>query len=234
MQDEIEIGDLRIHVTRKDVRNVHLTVHPPDGRVTLVAPHATDLGAARAYAITRLGWIRKQQNQLRSQARESPRQFVGRETHFLWGRRHLLRVSVAEAKPEVRLDHRTIHLRVRPGTTREGRSRIMHDWHLRLLHEAVPPLISRWETRLDVRVEGYFLQRMKTRWGSCNPMNRTIRLNTELVKKPRDLLEYVIIHEMIHILEPTHSPAFFEMLSRHYPGWSDARHELNALPIPQI
>ena len=234
MGEVIEIGDLAIDVTRKDVKNVHLSVHPPDGRVTLVAPTSTRIDVARAYAITKIGWIRQQQGKLVQQAREAPRQFVGRETHYLWGRRHLLRVTECEGKPAVRLDHRTIHLQVRPGSTLETRAKVIHNWHLKLLHAAVPPLIKKWESRIGVEVQGYFLQRMKTKWGSCNAEQRTIRLNTELVKKPRDLLEYVVVHEMIHILAPTHSPRFFDLLSTHYPSWSEARTELNELPIPAL
>ena len=111
---------------------------------------------------------------------------------------------------------------------------MIHNWHLKLLHAAVPPLIKKWESRIGVEVQGYFLQRMKTKWGSCNAEQRTIRLNTELVKKPRDLLDYVVVHEMIHILAPTHSPRFFDLLSTHYPSWSEARTELNELPIPAL
>jgi predicted metal-dependent hydrolase len=234
MAEVIEIGDIVINVTRKDVKNVHLSVHPPDGRVTLVAPRSTRVDVARAYAITKIGWIRQQRERLRSQAREAPRQFVGRETHFLWGRRHLLRVTEKEAKPAIKLDHRTIHLQVRLGTSRDGRDKVMHEWHLQLLHSVVPSLIRKWEASIGVEVRGYFLQRMKTKWGSCNSARKTVRLNTELVKKPRDLLEYVIVHEMVHILEPTHSQRFFALLSEHFPNWADARRELNELPIPQL
>lgn len=234
MVESIEIGDITISVTRKDVKNVHLSVHPPDGRVTLVTPTSTRIDVARAYAITRIGWIRQQQEQLRSQAREAPRSFVGRETHYLWGRRHLLRVTELDAKPEIKLDHRTIHLQVRPGTSRDGRAKVIHAWHLKLLHGAVPPIIDKWESRIGVKVHRYFLQRMTTKWGSCNSKAGTIRLNTELVKKPRDLLEYVIVHEMVHISEPTHSPRFFALLSEHYPSWPEARRELNELPVPLL
>jgi predicted metal-dependent hydrolase len=234
MTEVIEIGDISISVTRKDVKNIHLSVHPPDGRVTLVAPRSTRMDVARAYAIMKIGWIRQQKEQLCSQARETPRQFVGRETHYLWGRRHLLRVSETNTKPMIKLDHRTIHLQVRPGTSREGRAKVMHEWHLRLLHGAVPPLIRKWESRIGVQARGYFLQRMKTKWGSCNYERKTIRLNTELVKKPRDLLEYVIVHELLHIIEPVHSPRFFALLSEHYSNWAEARRELNELPLPEL
>lgn len=231
MAELIEIGDIAINVTRKDVKNVHLSVHPPDGRVTLVAPNSTRLDVARAYAITRIGWIRHQRDRLLSQAREAPRQYKGRESHYLWGRRHLLKIIERDEKPIVKVDHRTIHLQVRPGAAQDQRARLMHEWHLRLLHDTVPALISKWEARLGVEVSGYFLQRMKTKWGSCNPRRRTIRINTELVKKPRDMLEYVIVHEMVHLIEPKHTKAFFQHLDRHYPNWSMVRAELNELPL---
>ncbi|WP_421368130.1 M48 family metallopeptidase [Agrobacterium tumefaciens] len=233
MAELIEIGDIAINVTRKDVKNVHLSVHPPDGRVTLVAPNSTRLDVARAYAITRIGWIKLQRDRLLSQAREAPRQYKGRESHYLWGRRHLLKIIERDEKPIVKVDHRTIHLQVRPGAAHDQRARLMHEWHLGLLHNTVPDLINKWEARLGVEVSGYFLQRMKTKWGSCNPRRRTIRINTELVKKPRDMLEYVIVHEMIHLIEPRHTKAFFQYLDRHYPNWSTVRSELNELPLSQ-
>ena len=189
--------------TRKGVKNVHLSVHPPDGRVTLVAPSATRLDVARAYAITKLGWIRDQQEKLRSQARESPRQFIGRESHFLWGRRHLMTVVEKDEKPSVRIDHRTIRLTVRPGSTTERKAEVIHNWHKSLLHGLVPAMIQTWEAKLGVKASRYFLQRMKTKWGGCTPSTGTIRLNTELVKKPKDLLEYELPPENRTVTEAT-------------------------------
>jgi predicted metal-dependent hydrolase len=231
MNETIQLGELSIAVTRKDIKNVHLSVHPPCGRVTLNAPKATRLEVARAYAISRLGWIRQQQEKLADQARETPRQFVNRESHSLWGRRHLLTVVYRDAKPQVALDHKRIVLTVRPGSDLAKRSAVIHDWQRALLHDVVPALIQKWERKLKVKVRGYFLQRMKTRWGSCNHRVGHIRLNTELVKKPKDLLEYVIVHEMIHLIEPTHSDRFIALLQKHYPTWREARAELNELPL---
>lgn len=231
MTETIELGDIHIAVTRKAVRNVHLSVHPPEGRVTLVAPLATRLEVARAYAISKLGWIRSQQTKLQQQDRETPRQFVERESHYLWGRRYLLSVEEKNVRPSVKLDHKRITLTVRPGSGADKRAEVMHEWHKRQLHEAVPPLIRRWEQKLGVKVNRYYLQRMKTKWGSCNHRAGNIRLNTELVKKPRDLLEYIIVHEMAHLLEPTHNERFVAILQKHYPNWYEARDELNALAL---
>jgi len=231
MSQTIRLGEIAIELTRKDVKHVHLSVHPPGGRVTLVAPTGTRPEVARAYAISKLGWIRDQRAKLRAQARETPRRFVTRESHYLWGRRYLLSVVGKDTKPVVRIGHRKITLCVRPGSDGAKREQVMHAWHRALMHEVVPPLIHKWEARLGVTVSGYFLQRMKTKWGGCNPRARTIRLNTELVKKPKDLLEYIVVHEMLHLVEPKHSERFFELMSEHYPAWEVARAELNELPL---
>jgi predicted metal-dependent hydrolase len=231
MRDTIDIGDVRIFVTRKPIKNVHLSVHPPLGRVTLTAPSSTRLDVARAYAISRLGWIRKQRESLIGQAREAPRRYIERESHYVWGRRHLLTVAYRDVKPSVSVSHKRLTLTVRPGTNAAKRANIMHELHKSLLHAAVPMFIREWESRLNVKVRGYFLQRMKTRWGSCNHETGHIRLNTELVKKPKDLLEYVIVHEMIHLIEPTHNQRFVEILKKYYPTWREARLELNELPL---
>ena len=231
MTSTIQIGELLIQVTKKDIKHVHLSVHPPDGRVTLAAPTETRLEVARAYAISKLGWIRDQQAKLENQARETPRQFIERESHYLWGRRYLLTVVERETKPCIKLDHKRITLSVRPGSSAEKRADVIHDWHKSLLHKVVPEIIASWEAKLGVNVTGYFLQRMKTKWGSCNHRAGHIRLNTELVKKPKDLLEYVIVHEMVHLIESTHSERFVTLLDEHYPTWREARAELNGLPL---
>ena len=211
-----------------------VAVHPPDGRVTLAAPLGTRLDVARAYAISKLGWIRAHQARLSRQAREPRRQYVTRESHYVWGKRYLLAVAEREQKPSVAMDHRRVTLTVRPRSTREKREAVLHEWHKGLLHAQVPRLIRKWQGRLGVRVKAYFLQRMKTRWGGCNARAGHIRLNTELVKKPKDLLEYVVVHELAHLLVPTHSERFVDLLDRHYPGWREARRELNELPLGAV
>ena len=231
MAETIKIGDIVISMTRNHIKNVHLSVHPPKGRVTLTAPIGTRLEVARAYAISKLGWIREQRAKLQAQARETRRAFIERESHYLWGRRYLLSVIEVDAKPSVKLSPRKITLTVRPGSDRAKREEIMHEWHKALLHQAVPPLIKKCQPKLGVTVSAYFLQRMKTKWGGCNHRAGNIRLNTELVKKPKDLLEYVIVHEMLHLIEPRHSARFIGLLDKYYPSWREARNELNALPL---
>jgi len=231
MAETLQLGNIVITLARKDVKNVHLSVYPPDGRVSLVVPNGTRLEVARAYAISKIGWVREQQKKLQDQARETPREFVERESHYLWGRRYLLSIVEEDVKPSVKLEHHKITLTVRPRSSAAKREEIMREWHRSLLHEVVPALISKWERKFGVTVSGYFLQRMKTKWGGCNRRAGNIRLNTELVKKPKDLLEYVIVHEMAHLLEPTHNENFISILNMHYPTWREARIELNELPL---
>ncbi len=231
MIEIIQLGDIVIAFSCKAVKNVHLSVHPPAGHVTLVAPNGTRLEVARAYAISRLGWVRQQQQKLSNQARETHRQFIERESHSLWGRRYLMTVQYLDAKPSIILGHKQLTLCVRPGSDALKRAQVLHNWHKSLLHRQVPPLIRKWEKKLGVTVTGYFLQRMKTKWGSCNHAARHIRINTELVKKPKHLLEYLIVHEMVHLLEPSHSERFAALFGEHYPAWREARAELNELPL---
>jgi len=230
-QEKIELGEVQIELSWKAIKHAHLSVHPPNGRVTLVVQDGARFEVARAYAISKLGWIRQQQQQFSEQSREAPRAFVERESHFLWGRRYLLSVVEQKGKPYVSLGHQRITLYVRPESEANKRITVMHEWHKSLLHSAIPPLIRKWEVKLGVNVERYFLQRMKTKWGSCHPQRQHVRLNTELVKKPKDLLEYVVVHEMLHLLEPTHNERFFSLLADHLPAWREARAELNALPL---
>ena len=140
-------------------------------------------------------------------------------------------MNYQDCKPFVSLDHKRIKLTMRPGSDARQRAEVMHAWHKSLLHQAVPLLIRKWEPKLDVSVSRYFVQKMKTKWGSCNPAAGHIRLNTELVKKPRDLLEYVVVHEMVHLLVPTHSDRFVAILAEHWPQWRESRQELNELPL---
>jgi predicted metal-dependent hydrolase len=231
VKEVLQLGDLEIEVQFKDIKNVHLSVHPPQGRVTLVAPLGTRKEAVRAFAASKLSWIRAKQLQLAAQRRETPRQYVSRESHMLWGKRYLLKVVEVNQQPKVTVGHSAITLTVRPGSTRDKRDAVMRAWHRSLLHESIPRLVAKWENKLGVKVASYAIQQMKTKWGSCNRKNRSIRINSELVKKPKELLEYIVVHEILHLLAPTHSDKFRMLLDKHFPSWQEARAELNKLPI---
>jgi predicted metal-dependent hydrolase len=228
----LELGDVTVDVMLKDIKNVHLSVHPPSGAVTVSAPRRMDLDTIRVYTITKLPWIRKQQRKLNTQEREAPREYIERESHYVWGKRYLLRILEVDAAASVELKHRALVLRVRPGADHAKRREIMEAWYRSLLKGILPDVVARWEERLSVRVEGCFIQRMKTKWGSSSPTRRTIRLNTELAKKPLECLDYVVAHELAHLVVPTHGPRFVELLDRNLPSWREIRNELNRLPVP--
>ena len=230
MQTSIELCGITLDVVRKDIRNVHLSVHPPSGRVTIAAPQRMSLDTLRLFAIGKLGWIRQQQRDLRGQERESRREYLGRESHYVWGKRYLLKLVEHEAAPNAHLSHSRLVLHMRSGTEEAAREAILAGWYRQQLKAAAAPLIAAWQPRLNVTVRGFYVQQMKTRWGSANPAAATIRLNTELAKKPVECLEYIVLHEMAHLVEPTHGPRFVVLMDRCMPGWRERRKLLNALP----
>ncbi len=225
------LGGVKIEVLHRDVRNVHLSVHPPAGRVRIVAPLHASADAIRAFAIGKLGWIRRQQARLQEQERETPREFIDRESHYVWGRRLLLRVQEADAAPRVDLSPRRLTLRVRPGTPASKRGLVLDEWYRRQIRAALPALLTRWTAALDVRAPRVFVQRMKTRWGSCNPRTATIRLNTELARKPPECLEYLVVHELAHLRVHGHGDRFVALMEQHLPNWHSVRRSLNRLPL---
>jgi len=234
MPTQVRLGDITVDVALKDIKNVHLSVHPPTGRVTISAPTRMSLDTIRVFAIAKLGWIKQQQRKLQEQERETPREYLDRETHWVWARRYLLKVIDDDGPSSVELSHSRMRLHVRPGTTESKRQAIVEEWYREQLKQAAPPLIAKWETRLGVKVQRLFVRRMKTKWGSCNHRARTIRLNTDLAKKPRECLEYLVVHELVHLLEPTHNARFVALMDRFMPKWQSHRQVLNRLPVRHV
>jgi len=231
MTARINLGDIAVDVVFKDIKNIHLSVHPPHGRVQIAAPSRMNLDTIRIFAISKLAWIKQQQKQLQSQVRETPREYLDRESHYVWGKRYLLRVARREQAPAVTLKHDHMILGVRPGTAKEAREAIVADWYRQQVKSAAAELIPKWEQVLGVSPKKIFVRRMKTKWGSCNPVAGTIRLNTELAKKPKDCLEYIFVHEMVHMLEPSHNASFVALMDQYMPAWRHYREELNRLPV---
>ena len=231
MVTQMAFGAIIVDVVIKNIKNIHLSVYPPNGRVRIAAPSRMCLDAIRVFAVSRLGWIKQQQQKLQEQERETPREYLGRESHYVWGKRYLLSVIESHAAPSVALQHSRLLLRVRPGTDAQKKQAIVEAWYRQQLKKAVPPLLARWEPLMGVKVERFFVQRMKTKWGSCNHGARTIRLNTELAKKPRECLEYIVVHEMTHLLEPTHNARFVALMDQCMPQWRFYRDQLNRLPV---
>lgn len=227
----MNLGGIQIDVIRKDIKNVHLSVLPPDGKVRLSAPKRMRDETLRAYTLTRLPWIRQQQRKLAGQPRETRRDYLPRESHYVWGERCLLKIVEADAPLSVSRKHKKLVLQVRPGTDRDRRAELLAAWYRTQIRERVDAVLPEWERRLKVRMNVLFVQHMRTKWGSCNPTKRNVRLNTELAKKPPECLEYILVHELIHMIEPTHNERFVRLISKHMPDWRSRRDLLNALPV---
>ncbi len=231
MVSQIKLGGIAVDVVLRDIKNVHLSVHPPTGRVRISAPQRMSIDTIRVFAVSKLEWIKQQQTKLREQERETPRDYVERESHYVWGNRYLLTVSEGDGPPSIEVKHNRMLLQVRPRADEDRRRTLVEEWYREQLKEAVPPLLARWQPMLDVKVDRVFVQRMKTKWGSCNHKARTIRLNTELAKKPSECLEYIVLHEMVHLVEPTHNARFTRLLDHFMPQWRHYRDTLNGLPV---
>jgi predicted metal-dependent hydrolase len=226
----IQLGNIAVDVVQKDIRNIHLSVYPPHGTVRISAPIRTNPETIRVFAISKLDWIRQQQKKLQAQVREAPREYLNRESHYIWGKRYLLEVIERDRPPKVELKHSKVVLQVRPETDRTSKQVALDTFYRQQLKEAIPSLITKWEKLMGINLEGFTVRQMKTKWGSCSPELKTIRLNLELAKKPPICLEYVIVHEMTHILEPTHNHRFVDWMDRFLPNWKSCRDDLNRLP----
>lgn len=231
MISQIQLGDVMVDVVQKDIKNLHLSVHPPTGRVTISAPLRMKSETIRVFAITKLGWIKQQQKKQREQVRESPRDYVERESHYLWGRRYLMSLIEEETPPSVEVSGNRIKLRVRPGTSPDKRADLMEQWYRTELRKTLPALLSKWQKIIGVAASKVFVQRMKTKWGSCNPKAGAVRFNTELAKKPPLCLEYIVAHELVHLLEKSHNARFVAMMDRFMPKWRTTQQLLNDLPV---
>lgn len=230
MISQIELGGIVLEVVKKDIKNIHLSVYPPSGRVRVSAPRQMKTESIRMFVIAKLGWVRKQQKKMQGQVRETKREYLNHESHYVWGKRYLLKLVEAEAVPRIELQHSKLLLQIRPASAVATRKEVLASWYRQLIREAVPQLIEKWEPRMKVKVRRLFVQQMKTRWGTCNTRACTIRLNTELAKKPKGCLEYVVVHEMVHLLEPSHNPRFFQLMDQFMPQWRHMRDLLNSLP----
>ena len=234
MATQLELGGVSVDVVTKDIKNLHLSVYPPTGRVRIAAPLHMKLETIRVFAISKLGWIKRQQRQVADQEREAPREYLERESHYVWGKRYLMKVAVADGASTVGLNHSQLVLSLRPGTDEVRRGEILDAWYRAQIKMAMPALLARWQPLMGVKVERFFVQRMKTKWGSCTPTTRSIRLNTDLAKKPPGCLEYIVVHELAHLLEPTHNARFTALMDRFLPNWRQLRDDLNRLPLRHV
>ena len=229
--EQLNLGNLTIDVEQKDIKNVHLSVYPPSGRVRIAAPLRMDLDTIRIYAISKLAWIKMQQHKFLTQVREAPREYLNKESHYFLGKRYLLKVIELDAPPLVDVKHNTIELYVRPDTDIRKRQIIMDEWYRKQLNQLAPPVIEKWEKTMGVSINEFAIKKMKTRWGTCNREAKRIWLNLELAKKPFHCIEYIIVHELAHMLERTHNEKFIAIMDNFLPEWKHLKNELNKLPI---
>jgi predicted metal-dependent hydrolase len=228
----IEVGDLAVEVVRKDIKNLHVGVYPPAGRVRVAAPRRMSDDAIRVAISTRLAWIRRQQAGFEAQERQSRREMVDGESHYYQGRRYRLRVIEHDGPAVVRLaNNSTLQLSVRAELDRAGREAALQRWYRERLREQIPALLAKWQHRVGVEVAEVRIRKMKTRWGSCSAAARRLWLNVELAKKSPNCVEYILVHEMIHLVERHHNERFRELLDAAMPNWRVARDELNSAPL---
>jgi predicted metal-dependent hydrolase len=231
---KIDLGDVSLDVIHKDIKNVHLSVHPPTGRVRISAPLHMDLDTVRIFAISKLSWVKKQQTKFNSQDREPKRDYISRENHYYLGKRYLIKIIEHNAPPKINLKHSKIEMYVRPNTSVEKKHNIMNEWYRNRLKEIVPAIIKKYEKLMQVRVHEFGIRKMRTKWGTCNNQAKRIWLNLELAKKPKNCIEYIIVHEMVHLLERRHNDNFIYLMNMYMPQWNFSKDELNRSPLGHI
>lgn len=229
---QIEVNGLIVDVVRKQIKNLHLAVYPPNGRIRVAAPMRVNDEAVRLAVISKLGWIKRQQVKFEEQERESIREYVSGESHYFQGNRYLLNVIEHNGTPYVKIrNKKRIDLFIRPNSTHTQRERVFSAWYREHLREVLSSLIAKWEKKIGVRADDWVIKKMKTKWGSCNIENRRILINLELAKKSERCLEYIVAHELIHLLERLHNDKFLSLMNKFMPNWKQYRDELNRMPL---
>ena len=228
----LKIANVQIDVVRKNIKNMHLAVYPPHGRIRLAVPENTDEEILRLFAISKLGWIKKHVKNFKEQARETKRDYVSGESHFFQGKRYILEVHEDKGYSKVSVNGtKKINFKVTTGATTEDKARIMKEWYRKQLKIQIPSLINKWEEIIGVKTNDWGVKQMKTKWGACNVEAKRIWLNLELAKKPPICLEYILVHELVHLHEKNHNDRFIALMNEFMPKWRLHRNELNSLPI---
>ena len=228
---QIVLGNISIDVEKKDIKNIHLSVYPPHGKVRIAAPEHMEMDTIRVFAINKLKWIKKQQATFNNQERETPREFLSKESHYFRGERYLLNIIEHNAKPKIILKHSTIEMYIRPNTPTQKRKEILDQWYRQELKKVIPNMLEKWEKKINVKTNDFGVKIMRTKWGTCNIEAKRIWLNLELAKKPLECLEYIVVHELVHLLERNHNAAFVRYMNEFMPKWRFHRDELNTLPF---
>ena len=228
----IKVNKIAVEVEWKDIKNIHLTVYPPDARVHISAPMSMQLDSIRLYIITKLEWINKRIEMIRNQARQTEREYVSGENHYYKGIRYRLNVIYQQAPPVVLINGtQFIDLYVREGSAIDKRAEIMREWYRAELKDTLKPMVEKWEELLLVKAKCWEVKQMKTLWGSCNHKTQRIIFNLELIKKPTHCIEYIVAHEMTHLVERLHNSKFTAILDTHIPTWRMLKDELNEFVV---
>jgi predicted metal-dependent hydrolase len=227
----MEVGSLKVRVIRKDIKNIHLAVYPPNGAIRLSSPRNVKDDTLRLFVVSKIGWIRKQQRRFQRQDREGVKEYVERESHYYLGKRYLLKVVEKNTVPAVSISNKYIVMQVRPGATPEKRQEILDQWYRGQLKEVLSPLIDKWEKKIGVKSAGWSVRKMRTKWGTCNTDSKKISFNLELVKKPIECIEFVVVHELVHLRERRHNEQFAALMVRVLGNWNVLRRKLNLLPL---
>jgi len=230
--ESIAFANVEVEVVRKDIKNMHLAVYPPEGSIKLSVPTKTDDEVIRLFAISKLGWIKKNVKNFKEQARETKRDYVSGESHYFKGKRYLLIVNHHNGNNKVEITGKNkIQLWVKPTATVEEKAKVMKEWYRKELKAQIPGLLEKWEKIIDVQSNDWGVKQMKTKWGACNVDAKRIWLNLELAKKPKICLEYILVHELVHLHERNHNSRFISLMNQFMPKWRLHRDELNSLPI---
>lgn len=228
----LQIGELEVELDRKQIKNLHLGVYPPNGRVRIAAPPTVSEDAVRVAVVSRLGWIKRHMRAFQEQARQSERSYISGETHYHLGQQYRLKLTEGIGRSSVStVSHEWIELRVPTGADRDFRERTIQRWQRRELRERAADLVRVWASKLEIAAPELSIKKMKTKWGSCSSTGYRIWLNLELIKKPPECLNYIVLHEMAHLIEPSHGDRFVALLNRHMPNWRSQRDRLNSLPL---
>lgn len=227
----LRVAGISVDVVYKNIKNLHVSVYPPVGRVRVAAPDRLDEDAIRLAVVQRLPWIKKQREQLQAAERQSEREMVTGESHYVWGQRLRLKLIEGAGRPHIDVVDSRIQMSVPEGTDDAYRRKLLESWYRKQLKTALSALIAKWEPTLGLTVKVWTVRRMKTKWGSCNPESASLWFNIELAKKHPSCLEYIVVHEMTHFHERGHNQRFTELMDRYLPDWRARREELNRAPL---
>lgn len=225
----LQLSSIEAQIIRKPIKNLHLSVLPPNGWVRVTAPQAMKDDAIRTLLVLRLPWIKKQQAKFTGQERQTKRDYVSGESHYLFGKRYRLELVYKDVAPVVILKGKNkIILQVRPQSSVAKRQEVIMDWYRKELNKVTRALIDKWQQKMGVEVKYWSIKRMKTRWGTCNHKSARIWLNLELAKKPIACIEYIIVHELLHLIEKNHNDKFKALMTQYIPKWRSIKEELNS------